>query len=453
MENEFLMNTNNESTNNTQDAATVDPALQPAEQLRSCLNEPKSKDEAWQDQAGRSVSLLAVGFLNDPNNESALRSVALLGLAQSLGVKEARKRTIKLSRWAEIAPPSLSTLKVKDEQHAALRALAKLNTSWSRSYAEQALGDLSIPYEFVSELLMWARATYPDNQSFTKDFYAPQLAAAKSAERTLALIKDAAKLLKPTKHEAPAKLAEGLDSLVSGLLQSTQPFAVDRKIFLSNVAVLLNVVQDIAAAVPAVLLQPIFVSAVGRMTAVASKGAASKQVVTVTDALSLATISLLVADIERYGSQAASHWKAMVPTWRAAYPSWDAKIALAMVLAPALAALTAGSNQAPHESLDAYATEAVFARLLPAWDAFVTELPQANRVASLSAMLKQAAGTVGVVLMGEKGAVVSYDPLSHHLVAEGGESPRQVRIVRPGVQVQRPDGSVRVLVAALVAAA
>ena len=170
------------------------------------------------------------------------------------------------------------------------------------------------------------------------------------------------------------------------------------------------------------------------------------------DALSLATMSLLMADMERSGSQAADHWRGMVPTWRAAYPHWDASIASATMVSPALAALTADGSKDAKEGADAYASEAVFARLLPAWDAFVAELPDAGRAASLSAMLQQAAGTAGITPLGEKDAVVSYDPLSHHLVAEASESPSQVRIVRPGVQVQRPDGSARVLVAALVAA-
>lgn len=451
MTNEFLMNTNNESTNKPQDAVLVNPALQPAEQLRALLDDPKSKDDAWQAQAGRSVSLLAVSFLSDPSSESALRSVALLGLAQSLGVKEARKRTIKLSRWTETAPPALSTLKLKDEQQAALTALAKLTTPWSRLYAEQALADLSLPEEFVAELLKWARATFADNLGFIQDFYAPQIAAAKSAERTLALVKDAGKLLKPSKPETVSKLAEGLGSLADALLQSAQSVSVDEKVFGNSVAALLNLVQDHAATMPAVLLQPIFVKAVSLLTTVTPKGVISKQLATVADALSLATISLLVAEMERYGSQASSHWKAMVPTWRAAYPTWDVSIASALVVSPALAALTTGSNEAQQESSDAYATEAVFARLLPAWEAFVVELPDADRAASLSAMLQQAAATVGIMPIGEKGAVVSYDPLSHHPVAEMDKSFGQVCIVRPGVQVQRPDGSTRVLVAALVA--
>jgi hypothetical protein len=422
-----------------------------ADLLRMLLDTPKPKDENWQAEAGRTVSMLAVEFLNEANDEAALRSVALLGLAQSLGVKEARKRTIKLTRWAEASPPPLVTLTVKDEQLAALPALSKLNTAWSRSYAVQALEDLSLPEELVPELLKWAKASYTDNLGFTQNFYAPQVAAAKSAERTMALLKDAAKLLKSSKPEAAARLAEGLAELVDALLQAAHTSAVEeKKKFGSSVAVLLHLVQDKAAAVPAVLLQPTFVMAVGRLAAFSWKGATSKQVATVAEVLSLATISLLMVDTERFGRQAVDHWVAMVPTWRAAYRGWDASIALAAVVSPALAALTTDSNHRAQESSDAYATESVFARLLPAWDAFVTELPDASRAASLSAMLHQAAGTVGVTPLGEKGAVVSYDPLSHHLVSEEGESPARVCIVRPGVQVQRSDGSARVLVAALV---
>ena len=443
---------NNETSDSFQATALDSKPIRLADLLRALLDTPKPKDENWQAEAGRTVSMLAVEFLKEANDEAALRSVALLGLAQSLGVKEARKRAVKLSRWAEAAPPSLTTLGVRDEQQAALNALAKLRAGWSRLYVEQSLADLSLPEEFVSELLKWAWATYADNLSFTQDFYAPRVAAAKSAERTVALLKDAVKLLKPSKPEAAASLAQGLASLVVALFQSAQPVAAEAKVLGNSVATLLHLAQDLAATVPAVLLQPAFVMAVGRLAAGSPKGAAAKQAATVADALSLATISLLMADIERYGSQAADHWRAMVPTWRTAYSGWDATIALAIVASPALAALTADRHQGAKESLDAYATEAVFARLLPAWDAFVAELPDANRAGSLSEMLQQAAGTAGITPLGEKGDVVNYDPLSHHLVAKEGDSPGQVRIVRPGVQVKRPDGSARVLVSALVAA-
>ena len=420
--------------------------------MRTLLDDPRPKDEAWQAQSGRAVSMVAVGFLNEPSDEVALRAVALLTLAQSLGVKEARKRAIRLSRWAEKVPPPLTVLTVKDEQQAALIALAKLTTAWSRPYAEQALADLALPEELVPDLLKWTRVTFADTASFTRDLYAPQVAASRSPERTAVLLKDAPRLLKPLKPDAAVRLAETSSVLIRAFCQIVHPEMVDDKAFGSSVAALLHLVQDQAAAMPAVLLQPAFVMAVGRLSEVASKGSASKQVAVVAGAMSLATISLLMADVERAGEAAMDHWRPMVPTWRAAYPRWDEDITAAAAVAPAMADLAVEGVIDAAASSDPYASEAVFARLLPAWDAFVAELPDGNRASSLSAMLRQAAETVGVVPMGEKGDVVSYDPLSHHLTTEEAGAPGQVRIVRPGVQVRRADGSARALVAALVAA-
>jgi hypothetical protein len=443
-------------TNETPQAAEAPPSetksASPADLLRALLDTPKPKDEDWQTDAGRAISMLAVRFLTETIDESALRTVALLGLAQLLGVKEARKRALKLTRWTEVAPPPLTTLVQRDEQHAALGVLARLTTPWARPYAVQALTDLSLPEECVPGLLKWVRATHLEGLSFIRESYAPLVAAAKTAERTSTLLKEAGKLLKPGGPEAATTLADGIAALVDALLRTAQLEKDGEKAFVASVAALLHLMQDQAAAVPAILLQPAFVMAFGRLSGTASKGTASKQLASVADALSLATISLLSADIERHGKPAAVHWNALVPIWRAAYSSWDASIAAAVKLSPALAAITSERGEDTNAEADAYASEAVFARLLPAWVAFVAELPDASRAASLSAMLHQAAGTLGIAALGEAGEVVGYDPLSHHLAEDDGASPGQVRILRSGVQVRRADGSSRVLVAALVAA-
>jgi hypothetical protein len=444
------MNNDVLDSNNASASDVVPPGT--AELLRALLDDPKPKDEEWQADAGRAVSMLAVRFLSETIDESAMRTVALLGLAQSLGVKEARKRALKLTRWTEVAPPPLTALAQKDEQHAALGVLARLTTPWARPYAEKALTDLSLPEEFVPGLLKWVRATHLESQSFIQESYAPLVAAAKTAERTSALLKEAGKLLKPAGPEAAANLAVGIAALVDALLRKAQPEKDGEKAFAASVAALLYLMQDQAASAPAILLQPAFVMAFGRLSGAAAKGSASRQVASVADALSLATISLLSADFERHGKPAAIHWNALVPIWRAAYSSWDASIAAAVKLSPALAAITSERGEDTNAEADAYASETVFARLLPAWGAFVAELPDASRAASLSAMLHQAAGTLGIAALGEAGEVVGYDPLSHHLAEDDGGSPAQVRILRSGVQVQRPDGSSRVLVAALVAA-
>lgn len=445
-----LTSMNNEAPGSPQASSLETEPSRPADVLRALLDSPKPKEESWQSDAGRAVSILAVGFLKEANDESALRSVALLGLAQSVGVKEVRKRAIKLSRWSEAAPPPLTSLALKDEQQAALNALAKLSTPWSLAYVAQALEDPSLPEEFVPDLLKWAWSTHGDNLKFVHDFFAPQVAGGKSVERSVALLKSGTKLLKPAKPEAAARLAEGVAALVEAFARFAPPKEADDKAFGSGVAALLHFMQEQAAVAPALLMQPSFVMAAGRLSDITINRPASKQVAAVGESLSLATTSLLMADVARNGSEAARHWRAMVPTWRAAYANWDAVIAAASKLTPSLAALTAEGDEDTGVGSEAYATEAVFARLLPAWDAFAAELPDASRAASLSAMLQQAAGTLGIEALGEKGAIVGYDPLSHQLMAEKGVSPNQVRIVRSGVQVRRPDGSARVLVAALV---
>lgn len=432
--------------------ADTTPSL-PTDLLRGLLNDPKPKDEVWQDSAGRAVSILAVGFLKEPDDQAALRSVALLALAQSLGVKEARKRSVKLSRWTDVAPPPLSRLTVKDEQHAALNALAKVRAAWSRSYAEQSLADPALPDELVGDVLKWARATFSDAWSFVHDFYAPRIAVCASAERLAVLLKEAPRLLKLARPTAAAEVAKSLSALTSSFCQSARTEASDDKAFVAGVLALLGVAEDHAAALPAVLLQPAFASSMGQLSAAAAKGAASKPLATAADTFALATVSLLMADVEWLGAQAITRWHAMVPTWRAVYPRWDDHIKAAAGVQPAVAALAAdGSPEVPSEA-DGYAAEAVFARLLPAWDAFVADLPDPGRASSLTAMLRQAAQTLGVEPLGSKGDVVDYDPLSHHLAEQGNEVPRQVSIVRPGVQARRADGSARVLVPALVAAA
>lgn len=147
------MNMNSEASDSPKLAApTATPPLH-AEVLRALLDVPKPKEESWQSEAGRAVSILAVEFLKETNEELALQSVALLGLAQSLGVKDARKRVIKLSRWSEAAPPPLTTLAFKDEQQAALTIASLLAHVQSHATPRHASIDVVEPVAAAAELL------------------------------------------------------------------------------------------------------------------------------------------------------------------------------------------------------------------------------------------------------------------------------------------------------------
>lgn len=57
------MNTNNEAPSSPEATTPVDAVSPPCDLLRSLLDDPKSKDEAWQVQAGQAVAKIAVGIL------------------------------------------------------------------------------------------------------------------------------------------------------------------------------------------------------------------------------------------------------------------------------------------------------------------------------------------------------------------------------------------------------
>lgn len=449
----FAMNTtvNAEDSDCKRMGETSLETLRPVDNLRFLLDVPKPKDDKWQHDAGRAVSLVAIQFMSDPDDMSAMRAAALLGLSQSLGVKEARKRTVKLTRWANNAPPPLMNLAAADERQALLSLIVKLNVGWSQQYVERNLAESLLPQEQINELLRWVRVSYLNSSSFILGFFAPQIAKTQFTDRLVSLLKDAPKLLRPNGPESIAGLAEALASLVDAFFQSAKLAAHDEKIIGSCVNTILILLQSQAAVVPALLLHSAYISAVARLVSAKSESDTIKSVASILDGMSFATISLLMFDLERYGVKASDQWVTMVPLWREAYPRWDALISLAIKDSPNLALLTKSKSELQQESLDINAAADVFARLLPAWDAFVSDLPEEHRAESLSNMIRQAAGNAGVKSFGERGAVVRYDPLSHHLVAEQEKSPEKVEILRPGVQLQRPDGSSRVLVAALVA--
>jgi hypothetical protein len=424
--------------------------VKPASRLRELLDKPKPKLEEWQAEAGRMASLLAVQFPQEADEAKALSIVALVSLAAEKGVKEAKKKSLKLTRWSKASPLPLQKLPYRDEQHAAVLALSKIKSPWALTYIAQALVSPELSVELVPELLRWGRSAAPDWATFVVETYALSLASCSQSKRTMVMLKEAPKLLRVAESIPVDKVAETLGTMIRTVIGTADRFREDEKTSVSMLGAGFAVYQQAWQATPALLLQPTMVNVLQPLTA-AIKALKKKPPGTVDTAL-LATLSLVGDMVRRFGASATEQFKLLIPMWTAAYPDFQKRVKISATFTPALASLLETESATSESTEQNYNAESAFARLLPAWDAFVADLPDANRAASLSAMLQQAAGTVGIAPMGEKGAVVSYDPLSHHLVAEEGESPSQVRIVRSGVHVQRPDGSARVLVAALVAA-
>lgn len=421
-----------------------------ADALRELLNEPAPKSDDWQAAVGRAVGVLAVGLLNETDDRAALRSVGLITLAQIAGSKDAKKRALKLSRWAEVAPPPLTALRLGDERAAAVSALARLTVPWALGYIQTCLADPEGSDDLVPDLMRWARSTFADPTRFADDWYSSAIKACTKPQRWATLLKEALRSLKVVTPRLASSVASAVSGVVAATVDSPAAAHADDKLVTGVVACLLGLIQDQCASAPALLLQPALPVALGQVERLARQGGATKQVTVALEHFSLATVSLLAEQVVRDGETAISRWQPLVPTWRAVYPKFEQHLEAAASELPVVRHWVDGKPAAPSIETDVYAGEAVFARLLPAFQAFVAELPDPGRAASLSATLAEAAALAGVEALGVQGEVLDLDPLAHQLAEEGVAVPQKVRVVRSGVQARRPDGSTRVLVHALV---
>lgn len=428
-----------------------DMLLQPASRLREMLNNPKPKLEEWQEEAGRMVSLLAIQFPQEVDEDRALLIVALVGLAAAMGVKEAKKKSLKLTRWAITPPSPVQTLHHLDEQRTALLALSKVKSPWALTYIEHSLANPELASDLLPELLRWARAAAPDWVSFVVGTYAAALASSTEGGRAIALLKDAPRILRLTDAIPADKVAEAISTFIRAITNASSRFTGDDK---ASVALLLtgySVYEQAWQDMPTLLLQPVLINVLQQLSQ--AIGALKKQPPGSLDAASLATLSLVSDAIRRFGVLAIEQFQPMLPMWTAVFPDFHKQIQLAAVAEPALNNLLTPASVVTVVADQSYSAEAAFASLLPAWDAFVAGLSDPDHASSLSLMINRAAGTANVERHGVVGEVVAYDPLSHHLANPGEQTPVRVKVLRSGVLARRADGSQRILVQTWVTAA
>lgn len=420
------------------------------DRVRELLARPKPKSPEWQDETGRLISMLALGFAQEPDESSALTIVALVGQATARGVKAAKLRDLRLVRWVEAAPPSLSVLGSVDEKRAGIAALSKLKAPWWRGYTEAALDNVDVPAALIPHIARWGLGVERDWPAYLGGSYASAVAAAPDLARAAALLKEAPKLMRFAEYKRPASVAEALHRLLEAATQITKQHEGGGKAVAAVLKRTFDVVEIAGHGLPALLLQPAYVSAHGQLTAALNAGKRSAPANLGT--ASSATISLLVDSVARFGKGAVELLRPLIAIWSSTYPGFSKQLREAVALEPGLSGLLAGQGE-PEEQInqdDRYATEGAFATVLPAWDAFVGQLPDPTTADSLGLMLRDAAASVGVERFGEVGALTLFDPLAHHLAGGQQVPPLRVSVARAGVLVRRADGTERILLKALV---
>lgn len=424
----------------------------PTERLRALLADARPKNAEWQHEAGRMVSLLAIQFSQEADEAAALLSVALISQAASKGVKEARKRVIRLVRWAESPPPPLQVLGTVSEQRAAIGALAKVKTPWARAYAEEALLNPRISTALFPDLLSWARYAAPDWASFVGDSFAKVVGSSTDLARANLLMNEAPKLFGFAEPVGASDAAEALARLAREIAVAADHVGASSTASATLLKAGLGVIERAWHAFPALLLHPSIALANKQLAATLSsgKGAASPSI----EAACAATLTLIVDSIPRFGARAIEQWRPLIPVWSSAYPNFLKQLTVASAHERGLEALLSDDDAATHEGTEnkRYRTEAAFAALLPAWEAFVAGMPDPSRAESIGNMIQRTAGTVGIEPLGAVGEAINYDPLAHHLTGTDESAPAVVKVIRPGALARRADGSTRVLVKAFVSA-
>jgi hypothetical protein len=422
--------------------------VKPASRLRELLNTPNLDLEDWQAEAAKMVSLLAVQFPQEADEGTALSIVALVNLAAAKGVKEAKKKSLKLTRWSKSPPLPIQTLPILDEQRAAVLALSIVKSPWALSYVEQALVSAELPDELLPEFLQWGRTAAPDWATFVVKTYAASLANCSHSNRAMVMLKEAPKLLKVAESVPLDKAAETIGQFIVTIVGTAKKFSDDEKAAVSMLGSGFAAYQQAWQATPALLMQPAMVNVL-RPLSNAIKALKKKPPGSI-DAALLATLSLVGDMVRRFGAIATEQFKLLLPMWIAAYPDFQKQVKIFATSTPELASLLGTESETSKSTEQNYNAEVAFATLLPAWDAFVAELPDPSQASSVGLMLSRAAGTVQIERHGVVGEVVDYDPLSHHLADPSDAFVSKVKVLRAGVIARRADGSVRTLVQALV---
>jgi hypothetical protein len=423
-------------------------AIAPNVRLRALLHSPKPADAQWQEEAGRMVAMLAVRYPQQADDVDAFSTMALIGLAATKGVKEAKKRSLNLTRWSKAAPPNVEVLSDAEEQGAAVAAISKLKAPWAAGYLEFALSSSSVDVGVLPDLLRWLRRETGDWVAFVAGPFAAVINKCPDDAHALAVLKEGPKLLRYASLVPVDRAGESLAVLVRAITDCSCRFTDDPKVAGQLLASGFVLLEQAWQALPTLLLQPAMLNAITQLGQ--AMRALKKPLPTCVETATWMVFSLVSDSIKRFGDDGVRQFQPLVPLWSVAFPDFQKQFKQATVAEPALDALVSRDNQREGDGGQRYAAEAAFSILLPAWEAFVANLPDPESAASLSSMMRHAAASVSVEILGTVDDVVDYDPLSQHLAEAGSDMPRRVRVVRTGVVARRQDGSVRTLVPMLV---
>lgn len=412
--------------------STTDPQGAAAELLLLLKTTGKDRQQDWDERVSRLVSRLAADFLTQKDDDLALTEAALVAWAAGEGSQAARKKQLKLARWAEVQPPSIPREFASEAgQLAIFRALAGVGQHWAAAYVCQVwpvLASDKVKTEALGWLLKQSHSAADLFDRLRTDFTVLEPEAATDILTRLAKL--AAKADWPSQIPRGRHTIEALAKLSGAAL--TKPDIASTKSLDTLRQALLDLAYVCVRADPPQVFSGPFSALVDRLARSLDDGKRKPT----------------GGALDRIASIACSQAELVCEVLESPEPSREAATRL-------LTALSKHVKQANWPVLDATrrsaeGLESQVVALLVAWDDLVSE---PERSTEFGSALLQFAHELSIERLERLGEILTFRDDMHQLVHKDDEaaSPiRGVRVLRHGYVRRRSDGSVVVLMKALV---
>jgi len=418
------------------------------DELRVNLPLKRVTNEEQQELLGKLVSLCFVDFLNEPSDERALEQVALISLAKSKGVKEAKKKILKLSRWATSLPPALSILKSTAEKLEAIKQLRSTKFHWGKEYVHQQLICDQQDKAVIEALLLWGRDSSADSAEYLRYLVTPFVAYSHSVTDSNLRLKACMKHLPPYADTDVNTLAQAVSDFEKSIISVLHDSESDKKqktLFLQSA---FNLYEELFTHLPTLTIHPTFATSIGKI--INELGSLKTLPASFNDQFICIALNLLKNTTPT--NLLSSAWlENLLSAFKRDLPNLEKRLKTLVgkdaSLENIMDAKVQPKGTKSHVTND---PEIVFANLLVAWENFQMVHPGDETVSDLSRLIHLAASSASVEAFGTVGETVEFDPIAHSLADGELLNPTYVKILRSGVRTLREDGSPKILVTAFV---
>ncbi len=404
--------------------------LQQISELREKLNFPKkNRPSTWEEDVAKLIGLIANDLSSQKDHTIALREASLITLAATYGNKNAKKRVVKPSLWLSERPPSIhESLEHQDEKCAAIKLLSTIRSEWIISYLIDEL-IISPENSVRASLLDWLIKSTKSVSSFMECINSINKKPKEISEEVWVL-----EILDYVTHQISKKNSSVNQEFFSGISKflSKHLCAIEK---LDHVqAKTLELINQVSYLKPSA----IYSSQIAYLLSMFESNRSTKNkkvtdlvkkieenIIDINDSIVLAKKSDLHV-ITR--SLHASLQKISTQYKDALLPPED--------------------KENDQQKTNDHETENIIVSFISNWDEYILSEKNTPAIEQLTAKFNLLLDKFSIAKFSSSGAIESYDPIKHELINDS--NPVDIQVIKSGYGKIRPDGSIRILIKAIV---